>query len=122
MPFDLDLFVKMSAPAVPAPESIPITSPLQAAVARSIELLDRERPGWLSRINVEKLDVGSSWFCPLGKLFQGYQRGMDALSLYEKYGNKVWYAFNTSGQYPYTYPELTAEWKRQLVPLLASRL
>lgn len=38
-------------------------------VARGAELLDRKLPDWWQRIDVETLDITSSYFCILGQQF-----------------------------------------------------
>ena len=54
---------------------------LKARVERGAALLDAEQPGWAPRIDVPTLDMTSGFDCTLGQLYNGFWRGIDALSI-----------------------------------------
>lgn len=52
----------------------------EEAAYAGISLLDLEAPGWRDNIDVENLDVGSVFLCPLAQTFGGYIEGCKYLS------------------------------------------
>jgi hypothetical protein len=44
-------------------------------VRRGAALLDERTPGWMERINLDRLDIGSLADCPLGQVFGGFWAG-----------------------------------------------
>ena len=84
-------------------------------VERGAELLDRELPGWDERIDLDRLDLGSTCNCIVGQLnpaqahlkHRRYDKGIAALGVENapaKYGFNVW------GQQ--RFESLTNAWKR----------
>lgn len=78
------------------------------AVNAGIELLDAERPGWKSEIDLDSLDLGSCGVCVLGQIFGEYSEGLSELGI--STGHR--YGFDTTGEGKYT--ELTQAWKDAL--------
>lgn len=54
---------------------------IQDRVASGVALLDQRVPGWVDRINVDRLDMASNVSCVLGQLFSDYGVGCKALGL-----------------------------------------
>lgn len=54
---------------------------IQEAAERGAALLDKERPGWEKRINLELLKMNSCVMCILGQLFHDFNRGAFQLNL-----------------------------------------
>lgn len=46
------------------------------AVARSVELLDKNFPGWRKKIDRSKFDISECDSCILSQLFHDYERGL----------------------------------------------
>ena len=65
-------------------------------VERGAELLDREKPGWERKIDVETLDLSSCSECILGQAFRvnqhpAYRRALDILGVESsRYGFTPW--------------------------------
>lgn len=77
------------------------TSKVNAGIA----LLDREQPGWRTKIDLDKLDLASCSVCVLGQIFGDYDEGIEQLNI-----NGYDYGFNAmSGM-----SELTEAWKEAL--------
>lgn len=56
-----------------------MTATIAARVADGVQLLDEHVPGWVDRIDVDRLDVSHPGNCPLGQLFGAYLRAWRAL-------------------------------------------
>lgn len=80
-------------------------SDYSAKVIKGIKLLDSEKPGWRSDIDLDKLDLGSCSVCVLGQIFGDYEVGVEELDID---GHE--YGFNTLG----SMVELTQAWKDAL--------
>lgn len=50
-------------------------------VARGVEILDREEPGWVNHLNTDTLDISSLENCVLGQLYGSYGEGREALGI-----------------------------------------
>lgn len=80
-------------------------------VAAGVALLDREQPGWDSKVNLDTLNIASSWNCVLGQLYGDELTGGKALDL--KWVVAVRCGFDRhSGELRVVFDELTDEWKR----------
>lgn len=89
---------------------------IEARVARGMALLDRARPGWHRRINLDRLDIADGRRCALGQTYGMYGWGVDRLGLSR--GTSASHGFNANYVVPVTtrteYNRLTAEWRRQI--------
>jgi len=56
-----------------------VTASVAARVGRGMALLDERVPGWVDRIDVDRLDVSHPGDCPLGQLFGSYERAWRVL-------------------------------------------
>lgn len=52
---------------------------ITARVQRGAKLLDKELPGWHTRINLHNLDLNNCEQCILGQLYGDYSKGLDAM-------------------------------------------
>lgn len=101
-------------------------------VARGIDLLDREVPGWLDRIDVDALDVAHPRRCPAAQATGlGYAHAVHVLGLDERTLVSLasaWHGFNAipvshtrmrAWSYVCSVPDelrqLTDEWRRAIV-------
>ena len=92
-----------------------MTVTLPKNVERGAELLDRELPGWDERIDLDRLDLGSTCDCIVGQLnpahahfkHHRYSKGIEALGVETRPSR---FGFNTWGQQRFA--SLTAAWKR----------
>lgn len=80
-----------------------------AAVNAGIQLLDAERPGWKSEVDLDNLDLGSCGVCVLGQIFGEYSEGLSELGI--SVGSR--YGFDLVGGSG-SYLELTKAWKDAL--------
>jgi hypothetical protein len=80
----------------------------EQSVQNGIALLDAERPGWRSEIDLKMLDIAQSDTCVLGQLYDGFANGVNELELLTEKMDE--YGFST----PYSYKVLTKHWKRNL--------
>ena len=77
-----------------------------AQVTAGMSLLDQQRPGWRSEIDLGTLDLGNCQVCVLGQIFGDYEDGLEALDISDPYK----YGFNAvEGMYA-----LTQAWKDAL--------
>lgn len=77
-----------------------------AQVTAGMSLLDQQRPGWRSEIDLGTLDLGNCQVCVLGQIFGDYEDGLEALDISDPYK----YGFNAvDGMYA-----LTEAWKDAL--------
>lgn len=95
-------------------------------VARGIDLLDREVPGWLDRIDVDALDVAHPRRCPAAQATGlGYAHAVRVLGLDERTLVSLasaWHGFNAipvshtrMRDWPDERRQLTDEWRRAIV-------
>lgn len=102
------------------------TESIEARVARGVALLDEKLPGWIERIDLDKLDLASGCNCILGQTwskgdddgrFTAFELQADALGLYGEDEND--YGFNAGGEDYFEdrpeYDALTAEWRRVIL-------
>ena len=80
-----------------------------SAVNAGIQLLDAERPGWKSEVDLDNLDLGSCGVCVLGQIFGEYSEGLSELGINR--GSR--YGFDLVGGSG-SYTELTNAWKDAL--------
>jgi hypothetical protein len=55
---------------------------IEARVRRGAALLDERVPGWMERINLERLRLEDCRACVLGQLYGGFGAGLRALDLH----------------------------------------
>ncbi len=72
--------------------------------------LDRLKPGWASRINTERLDMGSVQQCILGQLYGTFGQGTVKVSVDRAYTR------------PFLYDAAAKWWKREIRKRLKHRL
>lgn len=58
---------------------------LASRVRAGVALLDREEPGWWSKVDVASLKLDDCWMCVLGQAFGSYHNGVQRLPI-EKTG------------------------------------
>lgn len=87
-------------------------------VAAGAAWLDGNQPGWVDRIDLERLDIGSCMRCVLGQLYGEYS--LAPLEVRYDYDTDVWLALsfgfdavNRPGQ-P-SVADVTAEWRRLIL-------
>ena len=83
----------------------------EAEIERGAKLLDKDDPGWALEsakcpIDVERLDMGSSWKCILGQHGGGFLKEAIRLGLWGKDMEEWGFAAENSSAYLL----LTAEW------------
>lgn len=83
------------------------------AVNRGVEFLNKNSPGWRSKINADTLYISSHNSCILGQLFGDYGKGIDALNL-ECFDQRVEYGFTHPWDNTVQFPELDDAWKAEL--------
>lgn len=85
-------------------------------VAAGAAFLDEHEPGWDSRIDLERLDLGSSCACVLGQLYKGFGAGLIATGLLDyEYSRGAdlgfhWLVGTTEAAELREIKDLTAEW------------
>lgn len=101
-----------------------MSADIQERVARGVALLDATEPGWVHRINTEKLDVSHGEACVLGQLYGNYTLGRHALGLDHNQAGEHGFQMRTPSIEPprgllvrvlngfAEYPDLTQEWRR----------
>lgn len=88
---------------------------IEQRVQRGIELLDKERPGWRSEIDLHKLDMGEYNICILGQLYGDYGKGADKLFGIRSFdGSPAHYGFDKHPGLSDPFKALNDEWKKQL--------
>ena len=91
-----------------------------AAVKRGADVLDKQMPDWLHRVDLDRLDLGSCVQCVLGQLsgrhdFAAYESVLRELAP-EDENEEDWaerHGFDTSSL-DYDYEELTTAWKQYI--------
>lgn len=82
---------------------------IRERVERGAALLDERVPGWVDRINVDRLNVSSLFDCPLGQVFDGFWAG------HKRLWGELWMVSEARacgfGDLPKNYPRLNAAWK-----------
>jgi hypothetical protein len=53
-----------------------MTDELSTRVRRGVRLLDREKPGWERKIDLDRLDLGHTCNCVLGQVYGNYDRAL----------------------------------------------
>jgi hypothetical protein len=86
-------------------------------VAAGMALLDEKAPGWVSRINLGHLALGSCDRCVLGQVFGYYDDGLVVLDFDPDYEGGEEFGFESNVE---PYEDLTAEWVRQISARLAT--
>lgn len=95
-------------------------------VTRGVALLDEKVPGWVDKVNVERLDVSNGVTCVLGQLYGAYNSGRAKLDLDEAQAAELGFQvrFPKGGTslgdlvvllvaaFGDEYPALTKEWQR----------
>lgn len=83
-----------------------------------MDLLDKERPGWLEGIDLSSLDLGTTDLCVLGQIYGEYQRGRDALGIPHPIAstelNSSAYGFSSGEIDGGSYPKLTKIWREEI--------
>jgi hypothetical protein len=54
---------------------------LSACVTSGAAILDKKKPTWFKKIDLETLDIGKPKFCVLGQLYGGYRLGISRLKI-----------------------------------------
>lgn len=96
---------------------------IETRVARGAALMDDKLPGWVERIDLDRLDLHSSCNCILGQEFAdhedvdgevwtGYDAAQGALL---NYADPAEYGFDLAWSEAANFPILTAEWKRVIL-------
>lgn len=85
----------------------------QERVARSVALLDRERPNWRNYVKPERLVMSSCLRCVLGQVFGDYTEGYDKLFDDPDREHAAAHGFD-AGEHSDDYSQLAEEWKRQI--------
>lgn len=100
-------------------------------VQAGAELLDKERPDWMSHIDVDRIRMESCADCILGQLYDYYTLGVEVLELelsdVVRYGFAVgegciseeeWLRYDQTGQWPKWFEEkkgaLAEAWKAEI--------
>jgi hypothetical protein len=63
-------------------------------VHRGIEFLNEKIPGWQDKINPEILDMGSSYYCILGQLFETEFKSLNNTEYFSPYNYGVKVGFS----------------------------
>lgn len=98
-----------------------MTATIPERVAKGAALLDEKLPGWVDRIDLDRLNVQSGCDCILGQEFSG-SATEDApgfvIGLFGLFGGELTEAmlhgFTIGGGYD-TFPALTREWRRVIL-------
>ena len=98
---------------------------MRTRVLRGIAVLNRRRPSWSSKINTQKLDLGSCTVCVLGQLYStpgdenGYARGLALLNgEVEKDPTRFGFELDYGES---DYEELTEIWRAEIAKQRALR-
>lgn len=102
------------------------TDTIAARVALGVALLDTTLADWDQRIDLDRLDLGSTCNCVLGQEFAGhpdahggdclpYDVGLDALFPDARDINRAAREHGFDGDFGKPHAELTAEWKRVIL-------
>lgn len=87
----------------------------QQRVANGIQLLNEKVPGWIDKINLEKLNILHYWNCVLGQVIGGYNEGLRKFGLTQQEGiQHGFFADNVEHATLYERDAqlLTEEWKK----------
>lgn len=93
------------------------------AVNKGAGYLDKENPGWVSKVVPEKLGMASSSFCIIGQVYGNYDEyigvvfGYDKYETEESYEKAIEHGFMIRGDEPYPFGLLDRVW----VYMLAER-
>lgn len=85
--------------------------PFEVQVKAGMEFLDNHAPGWLEKININKLDQESTVNCVLGQLYGRYPIGLFLLGL--DMTKSIEYGFSVGlhvSDYEKEYSKLTRAW------------
>ena len=82
-------------------------------IARGVELLNRERPGWLQKIDLDTLNMENPLCCVLGQVDGGYWKS----SLQDFDGFNLSWDEATGVQAIAKWDKLTEEWKEKIIEL-----
>ena len=83
--------------------------PIADRVARGVALLDRKLPGWDAGVDLSTLHLDSCSRCVLGQLYGDYSYAADVFDVED---NPEDFGFDLFEGDPFTYEDLTVEWKR----------
>jgi hypothetical protein len=109
-----------------------VSATIEARVARGAALLDEKLPGWVERIDLDKLKLSSGCNCILGQTWDGptsadsspFGAHADALALGGD--DDIEHGFNAGGEDWFSnepeYEALTAEWKRLILARRIARV
>lgn len=89
---------------------------LEERVARGVEWLDDNHPGWKGRVDVDELDMGDGYHCILSQVLrQKYGDVIDILG--ENFCLRHGFTLYNCpvGHSPNRYDQLTSIWKQQLI-------
>lgn len=98
-----------------------MTATLDERVEAGMDFLDERRPGWMPRIDLDRLNISSSLDCVLGQLGGNYYEVLDAFGL-----NSVdSYGFGFSGHrlsegYECECYSLTLAWRQAITARMAA--
>lgn len=81
-----------------------MSTDIDERVQRGAALLDQVRPGWHTRIDITRLNLGSCDRCVLGQEYGDFTHG--ALALFTDPGDVIAYGFDGDGEHT----ELTLAW------------
>lgn len=84
-------------------------------IAKGIKLLNKINPGWVNMINLDKLNMTSSFDCIIGQVYGDYCKYITRL---EKtyYFDRYEYGFTANDQYT-----LTKEWKQAIINIRSNQ-
>src|SRR5882762_2911653 len=84
-------------------------------IKSGVQVLNKKRPGWAQRIEIESLNIISPAYCIIGQVYGSYSDGLEVLRIHHMDAENYGFALNKS---PYEYHEewetLTQEWKETI--------
>lgn len=91
---------------------------IKSRVQRGAKLLDERSPGWVYKVKIKELDIGSECHCVLGQVYGGYLVGLEAVGVAGAFGPDATHGFDvdmeTNQPYEVQYVKLTKHWKNEI--------
>jgi hypothetical protein len=84
---------------------------IRERVAKGIALLDSRIPEWRENVDVDRLEIYSTFDCVLAQVFGGYGEGLALLGIRT---DMLAASFGFEAYEHEEFPEITMEWKRAL--------
>jgi len=75
-----------------------------------VALLDEKRPGWATKVDLDRLNMSSVYDCVLGQVYGTYDRAMQALGWDGRGINAIEHGFYLP-MMSEAWPDLNEEWK-----------